>query len=140
MKTPQFNLFEFTSRISNSKYRLGCVDCFSIILDYLSFRNIAIPDQFQGITRESYTILFLEDAIRAKELMVAFVDSLFRHRENVNLRMPGDILLTKLKTDSSSLSLAIESGNGMLICVSMELGVMIVSSQYYSILTCWIVE
>ena len=72
------------------------LDCFSSIYRYLAELGQDLPDEFKGLTLETYAGLFVEDPLQAKEIMVEFIDSV-ADPIDLSEAFAGDIHLLRRK-------------------------------------------
>ena len=127
---------QLTAKLVGQAYKLGQVDCFSAILQYLEFQGVEIPDEYQGQTRDTYAQFFQDDPVAAKGLMVAFMaeclDEIKPHQA-----FAGDIMLLTLNDSNALPFLAINGGNGNIIAASESRGVSVTPLKHYTIGRCW---
>lgn len=131
------SLSKVTSDLVGTPYTLGKMDCFMLIITYLRKKGIDIPEQYEGLTLNTYKDLFERDAQASKDIMIGFMDSIL---QPVMPRKagPGDILLLKLRGRPKELPfLAINGGNSVVIFVIEEKGVVAFPLRYYSMLRGW---
>jgi len=127
----KLRLSHLTSKILNKQYKLGEVDCFKVVYDYLKQLDYDIPTRFENVTIDDYAALYRSDVIEAKKLMLRFLQSYLDEVE-VKFAFAGDILLMQFKTQTPFL--AIDAGNGKILSASPQLGTNVISKQYYKTL------
>ncbi len=93
-------------------------------------RGVAIPDEYEGITRDTYKDLFLKDPGKAKEIMLRFIGD-YLEEIPPHKALAGDILLLSLR--STMPFLAIAGGNGNIVAASVEHGVSVTPRKHYTI-------
>ena len=125
-------LAQLTAQLVGNKYKLGEVDCFSVVYQYLKMRcPDLIPDTYKGYNINTYKNLYKQDKDKAKELMIDFVAN---HLEEILPRraIGGDILLARLGLKPPFLG--VDAGNGRLMVAIPKIGVTIVLKEYYTLL------
>jgi len=130
------NLTSLTMHLIGQKYHLGQIDCFNIIVEYLRHRGATIPDQFKGVTLQSYGSLYKEHPEEARTVMVEFVDSLMKE-VNAKRTLPGDVLLLKFRGKTSAPFLAIRAAGGIVVFAEQRYGVMTNTIRHYRVLRAW---
>ena len=74
-KDTKVRLAQLTAQLVGNKYKLGEVDCFSVVYQYLKMRcPDLIPDTYKGYNINTYKNLYKQDKDKAKELMIDFVN------------------------------------------------------------------
>ena len=131
--TPKISLVESTANFMGAEYSLGQKDCFGIILDYLDNRGINYPQEYKGLTRESYKELYLKEPEQAKKIMIAYIEDNFKEVD-IKENRPGFILLISHK---DRISLAINGGNATAIFATEKMGVIKLPIKYYKLLRVW---
>lgn len=109
------------------QYELGKMDCFSLILNYCDIIEYVVPEEYMGLTRETYKDLYLSSPVRAKEIMICFMQD---HFEEINLSdfFTGDIALLRF---NKHIFLGIASGNGTVISANIKEGVHLIQLGQY---------
>jgi hypothetical protein len=136
MKRKSPKLSQFTASVVGNKYELGKVDCFKLIIDYLREQEVPLPIEFKGLTLDSYKDYYQKDPLAAKETMLELMNELLSPIDP-NKAIPGDIVLIKLRGQSSTLALAIEGGNSVCITAAEKQGVVALPLKYYRKLRGW---
>jgi len=134
----KYPLATFTAAVMGTPYALGSKtgDCFSLVVSYLDFRDIPIPDAFEGVTLETYADLYAADPAGAKEAMVRFISQTLTEIP-VHKAFAGDILLLQLKDSEALPFLAIHGGQSSIIAASPECGVMPWAIDHYIVRRAW---
>jgi len=127
----KLRLSYLTAKILNQKYRLGEVDCFKVVYDYLKQLDPNIPTRFENVTIDEYADLYKRDSFEAKRLMLRFLES-YLNEVDIKFVFAGDVLLMQFKTQTPFL--AIDAGNGKILSASPQLGTNVISKQYYKTL------
>ena len=129
-----------TGRLVGRAYALGgCAtgcDCFSLVYLYLQELSLELPDEFEGLTLETYAARFEQDPDGAKEVMVRFISSLLPELEP-RFAFAGDLLLLRLRGEEDGRFLGIHGGGTNVICATREDGVAVYPLQGYKILRAW---
>lgn len=128
------SLVSITRKLVGRGYILGTNDCFSLILNYLSMNGVTVPDNYEGISRDTYADLFTNDPGKAKKLMVSFLDNLLETVPSAEA-FAGDILL--LVVPGELPFLAINAGNGRVIGAAPSKGVCQLPANKYEIVRVW---
>ena len=128
-------------RLVGRPYALGemgrGLDCFSSIYAYLGEAGQELPDEYQGLTLQTYADLFREDPGRAKEIMCEFMGSVADEIEP-GLARVGDVLLLKCRTKpEAGPALGIHGGGGNVVTSSREHGVTVYKLKNYTIERAW---
>lgn len=141
------SLARYTSKIIGRPYRLGGsadargADCFSSIWDYL-FQRLGpekLPEQYEGLTMNTYADLYKEDPEQAKCIMIRLMKDLL-HEIHPNKAAAGDILRLecKLGDDVEVVDfLAIDVGNGKFIMATESRGLVIWPKRFYKVRAAW---
>lgn len=131
------SLTGLTVDLIGAGYKLGTMDCFTLIVEYLRRRGLSPPDKFKGYSMETYAELYQKEPKFAKELMVSYVDQFLERIPATAHSVPGDIVLVRLRGRTEAIVLAIDGGNGHLVLATEERGVTVIPSRYYTKLRSW---
>ncbi len=129
----KINLRQYTNKYIGKNYKLGEIDCFSIVYQYLKDKNFKVPDSFNNVSFENYSNLYLRNKKEAKNLMISFFNLLLLEIKIGEIKA-GDILLLSLHGDEFP---AISVGNGMILSASPKLGVNLISRNYFKTIKAW---
>jgi len=131
------NLAIMTAKYVGTPYKLGGwsreegFDCLSLMLSIADDRGIEVPEEFEGVTRETYAELWETNKKKAERLLFKFAASLGQeippHRA-----FAGDLLIAKSKADGS-LVLAIHAGQSLMLSAFTDTGVDLVGLDHYEI-------
>ncbi len=118
----------------NRPYKLGEVDCFRSIADYLESIGLALPDEFGGQTWASYPDFYRSQPEQAKALVVDLFDSLLPQIDP-RRTLAGDLLLLAYK--DSLPFMAIHGGNGNIITAAEAHGFRVFLGNKFTRLKGW---
>lgn len=130
------SLARISAKFVGQPYQLGAMDCFASILGYLTERGLALPEEFEGQTRESYAAFFVEQPEEAKAVMIRLMDSLLPTVEP-HRAFAGDLLLLRLADTDTLPFLTIDGGNGRVLAATIERGVCQLPRNRYQIVRAW---
>jgi len=132
------SLIRFTSQTMGRPYRLGGyadqkgADCFSNVWDYLG-KKMDLPKEYEGLTMGTYAELYRQDPEQAKCIMICLMKDLLIEIPP-HEALAGDVLRVSAKIgESVDDYLAIDGGNGNLICVAEKHGVSVWPKRFYHI-------
>ena len=112
------------------KYALGDpsrgIDCANLLFGVYEDLGLILPQEFEGVTRESYADLFRSDPAKASAIFYRFLWSLGRSVE-INFSVRGDLMVFKRRNEVFP---GISLGGGNVLLVS-EFGVLCVPSRAY---------
>lgn len=122
---------DVVARYLHARYRFGSVepdacDCVSFIWLFYRDIGISLPDEFGGLTRETYPAAYESDPAAAKSAMLGWLRSLGAPIDPKR-RLPGDLILLVQK--SGEFSAMIDTGRGHCIGMHAPLGVCCVSIE-----------
>ena len=128
-------------RLVGRPYALGDqgrgLDCFSSIYAYMAEAGQELPDEYQGLTLQTYADLFRADPARAKTIMCEFMGAVTDEIEPGKARV-GDVLLLKCRTKpEAGPALGIHGGGGNVVTSSREHGVTVYKLKNYTIERAW---
>lgn len=128
--------FNISQQLVGREYKLGEVDCFAIVIQYLDLIGKKLPDVYRGIgiRNGGYRSIWLSEPVKAKKLMVGFIDE---NLPEVSRPRCGDIMLLKLKKHKSNIFLGIHGGNATVIGASEEHGVGVIGMDHYELIKAW---
>ena len=98
-------------------------------------RGIELPEEFNGVTLDTYKQLFQDEPAKAKKVMVEFIDSVLEPIPGYKA-IPGDIYLLSLEKNPLPF-LAICAGNANIISVTESKGVTVFPLKTYKIERAW---
>lgn len=130
-------LAEITSEVVGKSYELGCTDCFALIIYYLQKQGVPIPDEYEGITLETYADFYKKDPENTLRLMVGFINRLLVS-VHPNKAPPGSIYLLSLKGRDVPSFLALDGGNTNVVFATEERGIIVMPLSHYEIEGAWI--
>lgn len=113
------NFCRIVGDLVNRPYKLGEVDCFRSIMEYVEILGVDFPQEFEGQTLESYPEFYRSHPEEAKALVVKLFDTLLPPVE-CNRALAGDVLLLKYRDNPPFL--AIHGGNCNVITASEACG------------------
>jgi len=125
-------MIEISQKLVGRKYKLGSMDCFSLILEYMKLVGMEVPKEYNGLTRKTYKKLFEGDHKEAKKIMVQFMEDHFGKRSKYKYKT-GDVLLLALQGSKEMPFLAIAAGNGNIIAAAEKYGVRVTPIKYYKV-------
>ncbi len=118
----------------NRPYKLGEVDCFRSILEYVESLGVYVPQSFEGQTLETYPDYFRDEPEAAKQTAVRLFNALLIPVDP-KLTLPGDVMLLQYKDNPPFL--AINGGNGTVVTASKECGFRSYSGSRFQRLKGW---
>lgn len=132
-------LARYTSTITGLPYKLGGpadvkgADCFSVVWDYLLYKNINLPNEYEGLTIDTYAQLYRTDPEQAKCIMIRLMKDLLMEIPP-HSAVAGDILRLECKLGADVVDfLAIDGGNGRFIMATEKSGVTIWKKRFYNV-------
>lgn len=122
---------ELTASLLDKNYELGRNDCFMLIFNYLKAKDSNIPTEHEGISVEGYKILFEQDPVKAKKIML---DAIVQYLKEIKPRqaIAGDVLLLRLEGHPEFLG--IDAGNGNTMVSAPRVGVTVVPKRHYEVM------
>ena len=128
----KMRLAQLTADLVGREYKLGKMDCFRVVYEYLKMRGgDRIPSVYKGYTLDTYIDLYKEDVDKAKDLMIEFI-STFLEEISPKKSIGGDILLARFRVKPPFLG--VDAGNGRLLVAIPNIGVTVVLKEYYTLL------
>jgi len=124
---------EFYNIYRNKSFQLGQVDCFRMIYDYMSY-NMNVPEEYEGLTLENYSIMYKENPDQAIQLMLKFCNTYLIKKKDYEF-IAGDILIIE-EEKTHIVSPAILLANTNILIVTKN-GVTIAPLEAYKIRGCY---
>lgn len=139
MSRRRYPLAVFAAQAVGTPYALGAgegVDCFSLVIRYLQWREVPLPDEYEGLTLQTYAERFAHDPLGAKDIMVRLMDELLEVIPPPRA-FAGDIVLLELAGSGALPFLAIHAGQASVLAASPEHGVRPWGIEHYEIRRAW---
>jgi hypothetical protein len=109
----------------------GC-DCFSIAVDLLRKYNADLPNEFDGITENTYYEFWLKNPAKALLKFVDFLESTCKEIKP-QIRKAGDFLFL-YHTKTGDKTIGIYGGNNKVVLVNDEVGVTVIGLKDFKVL------
>ena len=122
-------LVNLTKDFIRQKFELGKMDCFRLVYDYLK-KQMPLPEEFKGVTLDTYENLFNEKPEAARGLMVDFLKEYLNEIKPYEVTA-GDIVV--LNYNYSPFFLGIAVGNASVLLATESKGVDTFPLRYYKI-------
>ncbi|MEW6670234.1 MAG: hypothetical protein AB1427_00940 [Thermodesulfobacteriota bacterium] len=131
MYNRKLKMAELTSKLVGSPYELGRCDCLTTVLYFCEAWGVPLPEEFEGITRETYAAVYSKDPDAAQAAFGRFVAMLGTEVPPERV-LTGDFLILQAR-DGQKTGVAVCAGAGNAISAFAGKRVAVVSLRAYTI-------
>lgn len=136
-KRKRLNMVRVTSQFVDSPYALGQAsrsqgfDCISLLLGMAAKMDLSVPDEFEGVTRETYPELWDTNKEKAKAVLFRFLSTLGKEITPA-FAFTGDLLILKNR-QTGTLTIGIHAGGDKIMSAFTDVGVKVIDLRLYKI-------
>jgi len=133
----RLNMVGVTSQFVGSPYALGHAsrsqgfDCISLLLAMANKMDLPVPDEFEGVTRETYPELWNTDKEKAKAVLFRFLATL-GEEVKPKFAFTGDLLILKNR-QTGTLTIGIHAGGDKIMSAFTDVGIKVIDLRLYKI-------